>query len=154
MSAPNRSGQLRSRQVGWVISVHGRSGLVRQVSSDQVRLGQVRSVLSGYVMPALVMTGQLSSGQGCQVRTGWSGQDRSCGSGHVRTVLFSSSHPILVSRVKSGQVRFARSGQVMTVQVSSDRSEDDSSGQGSLDTSIHVMSIDVMLGKFRSARTD
>ena len=66
-------------------------------------------------MPGLVRTGHFSSGQGCQVRSGWSGQDRLRGSGHFRTVLVRSSQSSLVGLVRSGQVCSVRSGQDMSV---------------------------------------
>ena len=82
-----------------------------------VRLGrkiQVRSVSSGQVIAGLVRTSHFSSGQGCQVRSGWSGQDRSRESGHLGTVLVISSQSSLVGWL--GQVRFAQSGQVRIYQ--------------------------------------
>ena len=63
-------------------------------------------------MPGLVSTDQFSLGQGCQVRSGWSEQERSRGPGHVRTVLVRSGQSSLVGLVRSGHVRFARSDQV------------------------------------------
>ena len=66
-------------------------------------------------MPGLVRTSHFSSGQPCQIRTGWSGQNRSRGSGHLRTVLVRSSQSSLVGLVRSGQACSVRSGQDMSV---------------------------------------
>ena len=68
-------------------------------------------------MPGLVRTSHFSSGQRCQVRSGWSGQDSSRGSGHVRIILVRSGQSSLVGLVRSGQVYSVRSGQDMSVQV-------------------------------------
>ena len=67
-------------------------------------------------MPGLVSTCQFSLGQGCQVRSGWSEQKRSRGSGHVRTVLIRSGQVNIDSSVWFGQVR---SGYDSSRQVSS-----------------------------------
>ena len=66
--------------------------------------------------------------------SGWSEQDRSRGSGHVRTGLVRSGQSSLVGLLRSGQIRFASSGQDMSapdrsVQVGQVRSGYVSSGK-------------------------
>ena len=99
-------------------------------------------------MPGLVSAGQFSLGQGCQVRSGWSEQERSRGPGHVRKVLVRTGQSSLVGLVRSGQVCSVRSGQFRLVRsghVSSGQVKVNQvtlaqvrSGQGRLDRSVQV----------------
>ena len=68
-------------------------------------------------MPDLVTISHSSSAQGCQARSFWSEQDRSRGSGHVRTALLNAGQVHQVSSIWLGQyilalVRLVRSGYV------------------------------------------
>ena len=73
-------------------------------------------------MPGLLTTGHFSSGQDCQVRSGWSEQDRSRGSGDFRTILVRSVNQVSsvwLVQVRSGLLGQVRSGYVRSVQVRS-----------------------------------
>ena len=73
-------------------------------------------------MPGLVRTGHFSSGQGCQVRSGWSGQDRYVGpviSGQVWSGQINQVSSVWLGQVRSGLPGHVRSGYVSYRQVSS-----------------------------------